>query len=294
MTLDREHSDGAFTADPSHRLIAPRERQPRSAICSGFSRRVWLPTRCFWLSFFSRTFPSPPSPPAPKKFQWRSSPSSRPSRKPNQSQSSLPPPPDLVTPPVVKEKPPPEKVHLDDVEVAHDAPMAGNADQTRKAELEKETTAPRVAPPPKLAAPQPAQEKPEQEKAAAASDEKAANPSPPPESQKLADDTPDAEALDKAQPEPPAKPQRKQAPQDSKSPPAQGKKMTVAQQLAALSPAPNFSFGAAAKAAPISGGSEKASYEFIIDGIDKPPIASSAGTPCPAFNCRGTNRSFRR
>jgi protein TonB len=182
-------------------------------------------------------------------------------------QKALPPPPDLVNPPVVKEKPPPEKVHLDDVEVAHDAPLSGNSDQTHKGEPDKETKAPRVAPPPKLAAPRPAQEKPEQEKAATASNEKAANPSPPAEPQKLADDTPDAEALDKAQPEPPAKPQKKQAPQDSKSPPAQGKKTTVAQQLAALSPAPNYSIGAAAKAAPISGGTEKASYESLLMGL---------------------------
>src|ERR1700736_3869132 len=47
----------------------------------------------------------------------------------------------------------------------------------------------------------------------------------------------------------------------SKTPPAQGKLTTARQQLAALSPAPNYSIGAAAKAVPISGGTEKASYE---------------------------------
>jgi periplasmic protein TonB len=41
----------------------------------------------------------------------------------------------------------------------------------------------------------------------------------------------------------------------------------VAQQLAALSPAPNYSLGAAAKAAPISGGTEKASYESLLMGL---------------------------
>jgi protein TonB len=34
-----------------------------------------------------------------------------------------------------------------------------------------------------------------------------------------------------------------------------------------LSPAPNYSFGAAAKAAPISGGTEKASYESLLMGL---------------------------
>ncbi len=266
MTLDREHSDGAFTADPSHRLIAPRERQPRSPF-AGILAACLVAHAALLAILFLEDFSVASEPPRAEDIPVEIVAELPPEQKAEPITKLFPPPPDLVTPPVVKEKPPPEKVHLDDVEVAHDAPMAGNADQTRKAELEKETTAPRVAPPPKLAAPQPAQEKPEQEKAAAASDEKAANPSPPPESQKLADDTPDAEALDKAQPEPPAKPQRKQAPQDSKSPPAQGKKMTVAQQLAALSPAPNFSFGAAAKAAPISGGSEKASYESLLMGL---------------------------
>ncbi len=98
---------------------------------------------------------------------------------PELSLKLLPPPPDLVTPPVVKERPPPEKAQLDDVEVAHDAPLSGNNDQTHKGEPEKETKAPRVAPPPKLASPRPAQEKPEQEKAATATKEKAANPTPP-------------------------------------------------------------------------------------------------------------------
>ena len=67
------------------------------------------------------------------------------------TQASPPPQPDLITPPVVKEKPPPEKVQLDDVEVAHDAPVSGNDSKTHKGEPDKETKAPRVAPPPKLA-----------------------------------------------------------------------------------------------------------------------------------------------
>jgi periplasmic protein TonB len=178
-----------------------------------------------------------------------------------------PPPLDLVTPPVVKEKPPPEKVQLEDVQVAHDAPVSGNDNKTLKGHPDQETKAPRIAPPPKLTTPQPAQKKPEQEKAASQSEEKPAPPSPPSEPQKLADDSPDAEALDKAQREPPAKQQPKQKPQPSKSPPAQGKNLTVAQQLAALAPAPSYSFGSSAKSAPISGGTEKASYESLLMGL---------------------------
>jgi protein TonB len=260
VTLDREPVDAAFTAHPSDRLIVPRERQARRP--SAVILAACLAAHALILSvLLFEDFSVASEPTRAEEIPVEIVAELPPELK------ALPPPPDLVTPPVVKEKPPPEKVHLDDVEVAHDAPLSGNNDQTHKGEPDKETKAPREAPPPKLASPRPAQEKPEQEKAATATTEKATTPSPPAEPPKLADDIPDAEALDKAQPEPPAKPQKKQAPQDSKSPPAQGKKATVAQQLAALSPAPNYSIGAAAKAASISGGTEKASYESLLMGL---------------------------
>ena len=293
MTHDREPADAAFTADPSHRLTVPPERQARRPFALILA--ACLAAHALLLAillFDDLSIASEPT--RAEEIPVEIVAELPPEQKAEPVAKLLPPPPDLVTPPAVKAKPPPDKVQLDDVQVAHDAPVSGNADQTHKGELDKETKAPRVAPPPKLAAPQPSQEKPEQDKAAAASNEKAAKPSPPAEPQKLADDTPDAEALDKAQPEPPAKPQKKHAPQDSKSPPAQGKKATVAQQLAALSPAPNYSIGAAAKAAPISGGTEKASYEVLADGIDNPPSASSAIGPRKPSDSRRTNRPFRR
>jgi periplasmic protein TonB len=266
VTLDREPADAAFTADPSHRLTVPpeqRARTPAALILAGCLAAHALLLAI--LLFDDLSVASEPTLAEEIPVEIVAEPP--PEQKAEPIAKFLPPPPDLISPPVVKAKPPPDKVQLDDVQVAHDAPVLGNADQTHKGELDKETKAPRVAPPPKLATPQPSQEKPEQEKAAAASNEQAAKPSPPAEPQKPADDTPDAEALDRAQPEPPAKPQKKQAPQDSKSPPAQGKKATVAQQLAALSPAPNYSIGAAAKSAPISGGTEKASYESLLMGL---------------------------
>ena len=266
VTLDREPVDAAFKADPSHRLIVPQERRARTQ--SALILAACLAAHALMLAvLLFEDFSIAREPTRAEEIPVEIVAELPPEQKVEPLAKPLLPPPDLVTPPVVKEKPPPEKTQLDDVEVAHDAPVSGNAVQTHKGELDKETKAPRVAPPPKIAATQPAQEKPEQEKAATSSNEKAAKPSPPAEPQKLADDTPDAEALDKAQPEPPAKPQEKQAPQDSKSPPAQGKKMTVAQQLAALSPAPNYSIGAAAKSAPISGGTEKASYESLLMGL---------------------------
>jgi protein TonB len=266
VTLDRDTVDAVFKADPSHRLIVPRERRARTQ--SALILAAVLAAHALMLAvLLVEDFSIDREPTRAEEIPVEIVAEMPPEQKAEPIAKPLPPPPDLVTPPVVKEKPPPEKTQLDDVEVAHDAPVSGNAVQTHKGELDKETKAPRMAPPPKVAATQPAQDKPEQEKAAAASSETAANPSPPAEAQKLADDTPDAEALDKAQPEAPAKPQKKRAPQDSKSPPAQGKKTTVAQQLAALSPAPNYSLGAAAKSAPISGGTAKASYESLLFGL---------------------------
>lgn len=192
-----------------------------------------------------------------------------PEEKPAPKQKQLPPPPDLVTPPIVKPKPPPEKVELEDVEVAHDAPMAANSATTAKGTPDAETKAPRAAPPPKLVAPKPTPNKPEEEKAEASAQETPQTPAAPSEPPKPADDNPDAEPLDKAKPAPPTKPKEKPAPQDTKKPTTQGKKATVAQQLAALSPSPNFSLGSTAKSAPIAGGTDKASYESLLFGLIK-------------------------
>jgi periplasmic protein TonB len=260
VTLDCDTADAGFKADPSQRLTAPLERQlrtPSAGILAACLAAHALLLAILILEDFSVASEPTRAEEIPVEIV----------AEPPPELNAFHPPPDLATPPVVKEKPPPQNTQLDDVAVAHDAPVSGNNDQTHKGEPDKETKAPRAAPPLKLAAQQAAQEMPEQEKAATASKEKEAKPSPPAEPQKLADETPDAEALDKAQLEAPAKTQRKQAPQGSRSPPAQGKKTTVAQRLAALSPAPNYSFGAAAKAAPIAGGTEKASYESLLMGL---------------------------
>ena len=266
VTHERDTTDAALKADPSQRLIAPREGRAR--VQSAMILAACLAAHALLLAILLfEDFSVASEPTRSEEIPVEIVAELPPEQQAEPFAKPLPPPPDLITPPVVKAKPPPDKTQLDDVEVAHDAPVSGNADQTHKGELDQETKAPRVAPPPKLAAPQPTQEKPEQEKAATASNEKSANPSAPTEPQKVADDTPDAEALDKAQPELPAKPQKKPAPRNSKSPTAQGQKETVAQQLAALSQAPNYSLGAAAKSAPIGGGTEKASYESLLNGL---------------------------
>jgi periplasmic protein TonB len=265
VTPGQETLDAGFKADPTARLTAPLERQVHTPFALILAACFLIHVLMLGILLFEDFF-IPGEPNRAEEIPVEIVAEVPPEQKPPLVAQPLPLP-DLVTPPVVKEKPPPEKVQLDDVEKAFDAPMSGNASQTQKAEATKETQAPREAPPPKLVAQQPPQEKPEQEKAATAPNENPAEPSPPSEPQKLADDEPDAEALEKAQPEPPAKPNAKKTPQPSKDPPAQGRRVTVAQQLAALAPAPDFSIGAKAKAAPIGGGTEKASYESLLMGL---------------------------
>ena len=270
MTSGPEIPDFSLKADPAERLTEP-QRRPAPArfgliLAACVAVHVLLVAILFVMDFYGSAEPTR-SEEIPIEIVAQMPPEVAPEQKPEPVTKPLPPPrPDLVTPPIVKAKPPPEKAQLDDVQVAHDAPVSGNDDKTHKGEPDQETKAPRVAPPPKVAIPEPAQDKPEQEKAATKSEEKPAPPAAPSEPQRVADDKPDAEALDKAQPEPPAKPQPKPKQQANKSSPGQGQK-TVAQQLAALAPAPSYSFGSSAKSAPIGGGTEKASYESLLMGL---------------------------
>lgn len=261
MEPDCESFGAAIAADPAERLVPPAPCQPRWSFAAIFAACLLVHVLLL-AAILSGGF-SNGEPVRAEEIPIEIVAEIPPERKPEPLLKPLPPPPDLITPPPVKEKPPPEKVQLDDVQQAFDAPAAGNASETRKGEQDKPTQAPRLAHPPKLQAEQPPQERPEQEKAASPQE---AKPSAPDKPQKLADLEPDAEALDKARPETPAKPKEKSA-KPNKGPPAEGKKMTVAQQLAALAPAPNYSFGAAAKSAPISGGREKASYESLLFGL---------------------------
>jgi periplasmic protein TonB len=265
VTSGSETPDVILKVDPAERLAAPAEPQARAPFALILAACFLFHALMLAFLFFG-DFSLAREPTRAEEIPVEIVAEMPPEQKP-EPVAKRRPPPDLITPPAVKAKPPPDKAQLDDVRVAYDAPVSGNDDKTHKGEPDKETKAPRVAPPPKLAVPQPAQDKPEQEKAASPSQEKPAPASAPSEPQKTADDTPDAEALDKAQPEPPAKPQPKQKQQPSKSPPAQGQKSTVAQQLAALAPAPTYSFGSSAKSAPIAGGTEKASYEALLMGL---------------------------
>ncbi|HET6377069.1 MAG TPA: TonB C-terminal domain-containing protein [Methylocella sp.] len=266
VTESREAPRPVTRADPAERWTFAGSARQRSAFAFCFAAALGVHLLVLAMLLLGE-FSAPAEPARVEEIPVEILAGLPPETKPELPAKPLPPPPpDLVTPPPVKEKPPPEKVQLDDVKQAFDAPASGNAARTQKAEADKETKAPQQAPPPKIAAKQPNENKPEQEKASAPQQDKAEQ-SQPPEPQKAAEDEPDAEGLDKAQPKPPAKAKAKTAPKPDKTQPAQGNKATVAQQLAALAPAPSYSIGASAKAAPIGGGTEKASYESLLMGL---------------------------
>lgn len=173
-----------------------------------------------------------------------------------------PPPPPL---PPKREPPPKPKPLPDDMKPAFDAPRDANQETVEREAPDKQTRAERSAPPTKQAAPKPAPEKAEVK-------ETAPDPSPQHAPEKLAEekleDKPDAEALDKAEKKEPAKSKDRQAKRDTlKTPPSQGTKGSVADQLAALSPTPDYSVGSAAKPAPVAGGTEKSTYLSILYGM---------------------------
>ena len=178
-----------------------------------------------------------------------------------------PEPPPPPTPAPKKEPPPRPKTLPDEMKPAYDAPRDANNETVEREAPDKETQSPRVAPPSKQTAPQPAPEKSQ-----AQVQETAPDPSPQhaperAEEQKL-EDKPDAEALDKAEKKEPAKSKDRQAKRDPvKTAPSQGRRPSVADQLAALSPAPSYSVGSAAKAAPVGGGTEKSTYLSILYGL---------------------------
>lgn len=280
---DQEMAIAALKVDPSERLLGPPEKRARAGFLLLVAACFIVHAAVLGLILLQDFFHSPRQT-AAEEIPVEIVAEMPPAETPEPVTKPLPPPPDLVTPPIVKPAPPPEKVQLDDVKVAHDAPVSGNAAQTQKTDSLKETQAPRQAEPPKLLA-QPKPDQPEQEKAATPANEKPAEHASLSEPQKIANDQPDAEALEKAQPAPPdPKPKEKKAPKPSKDMAAEGQKAAVARQLAALAPAPNFSFGAKAKAAPIGGGTEKASYESLLMGLirrqyKEPPGARASHLP---------------
>jgi protein TonB len=172
------------------------------------------------------------------------------------------PPPPL---PPKREQPKP-KMLQEDMKPAFDAPRDANTETVEREAPDKETQAQRAAPPTQQTAATPSPEKSKVE-------EKAPDPSPRHAPEKVAeeklDEKPDAEAVAKAETKDPAKSKdRQQAKKDPvKTPASPGKKGSVADQLAALAPTPNYSVGSRAKPAPVAGGTENTTYLSILYGL---------------------------
>jgi protein TonB len=189
------------------------------------------------------------------------------------------PPP---APPPPAEKQPKQKVK-DDEKPAFDAPRAANKDTIEREAPDKETQAPRVAPPTKHTAPEPAPAK-----TPAAPQEAVIEPAPQAAPPKPADENPNAEALDKAEPASEVKPEEKQqAPAKIKAPPVKAKTQTVADQLAALSALPDYRVGSAAKPAPVSGGTANTTYLSILFGLIMRQMHVPPAVPASHVNADG-------
>jgi TonB family protein len=175
-------------------------------------------------------------------------------------------------PPAAPEQPKPEeqkqqrqqpikqKLTLDE-KAAYDAPRAENKEEVKREAPEDRTQAQKLARPDERVAekPEPRPEpKPsplveprpsQQEEATAAHDE----------------DNRDAEVIEQAAPKRGQKNDKRPIKPDAKAAPGDPRK-TIADQIASLSPVPEFKLGGAAKAAPISGGTATPSYLSVVYG----------------------------
>lgn len=174
--------------------------------------------------------------------------------------------PPAPEPPKPEEQPkeqPPQKPPTPtiDEKPAIDAPRAESKEKSDRDAPEKELKAPRVAPPPKEIAP-----KDDKPQAREDGRDNALGVERAPEKQ--ADDKPDAEIVERA--EPLAKPEQKPEPEDQKPAAKKGQAKSIADQIAALAPLPDFEFGAPPKPSPVGGGHAKTTYLTILYGLIMP------------------------
>jgi TonB family protein len=158
------------------------------------------------------------------------------------------------------EKPPEEKPKIEfNEKPAFDAPRTANQEPVKRQTNEPVTQGPTQAQP-------------------APSDElKPQKPAPPqaaaPEpvekslSRETPDDKPDAEPLDKATPEKALTAQQKVKPTKERAKVPNDERSKVAQQLAALAPAPTYTFASRSKVTPVDGGTEDMRYLTVVWGL---------------------------
>ena len=176
-----------------------------------------------------------------------------------------PPKPEPEPPkPEEKQKPPPPPPPPDEEEPAFDAPKAeSKTDSKNEAPEDKEQKAPRDDKPTEKVAPK--DDTPQGLKDAKddAGDAKPAEA----DAEKKIDDKPDAEIIERAQenPKPTDKPAAEAAQKSKK-----GEAMSIADQIAAMAPIPDFKLAAPPKKSPVGGGQAKTTYLTILYGLIMP------------------------
>jgi protein TonB len=180
----------------------------------------------------------------------------------------LPPPPEQAEPPPQpqpKEPPPKQKMQPEEYEKpAFDAPRAANKETIERETASEETKSPNVAPPKEQAT-----RTPEQPKEASARQPTPQEPLAQESAQKQPDETVEAETVEAAAPAPQPKPDKTPTPTKTEVSPKE-KTGSIADQIAALAPIPDFKLGAAAKPSPVSGGNARTSYLSILYGLIVP------------------------
>ncbi len=187
-------------------------------------------------------------PPPPKEEPLPDAP--KPPEEPKQEQQKQKPPP--PPPPQQYEKP------------AFDAPQAESKtkSETDSEKLKEQLKTPRNAPPTEKVAPK--DEKPQGLKDAKDDEGKAEKPD---EAAKEVEEKPDAEIVERADPK--DKPTEKPDAKD-KGPAKKGEGNTVADQVAALAPLPDYELAAPPKPSPVGGGHAKTTYLTILYGLIMP------------------------
>lgn len=210
-------------------------------------RNAYLPPPAEEIPVEVITEPPPPEQPPPEEKKEEEKPPEPPPQQQQEQQKPPPPPP----PPVEEEKP------------AFDAPKA-------ESKTKSEVNAPEEADQAKTKRNEPEKFAPKDEKPQGLKDaQDDADGEKPPEAaeQKEVEDKPDAEIIERAEKAP--TPTDKPKTEDTK-PAKKGDSMSVADQVAALAPLPDFKLAAPPKPSPVGGGQAKTTYLTILYGLIMP------------------------
>lgn len=188
----------------------------------------------------------PPPPPEEKKEEPPQPPEPPPQEK-KEEQKPPPPPP----PPVEDEKPATDAPKLESKEKSEqNTPEEAKEAKTKRNETEKFA---------------PKDDKPQGLKDG--EDNAEGDKTPAPTLDKQIDDKPDAEIIERAEKSP--TPTEKPEPAENK-PAKKGDAMSIADQIAALAPLPDFKLAAPPKLSPVAGGQAKTTYLTILYGLIMP------------------------